>query len=113
MKGAAADRAALEDILRYAGRVRAHTGTGRPSLEDERTRDAVLYELAIIGEAANRLSVEVREAHSEVPWRQVVGQRNILVHVYDRLNLDRVWNAVEAVPALVRQVEAILREVVE
>jgi uncharacterized protein with HEPN domain len=69
--------------------------------------------LAIIGEAANRLSEELRLAHPEVPWRRIIGQRNILVHVYDHLNLERVWEAIEAVPELARRIRAIVEELGE
>lgn len=66
--------------------------------------------LAIVGEAAGRVSDGLRSAHPEVPWRQIVAQRNILVHVYDQLNIDRLWVAVEAVPQLIGHIEAILAE---
>lgn len=110
MRGAAGDRAALEDMVRYARRVAAHTAAGRSTLDTELARDGILYELAIIGEAAGRVSEGLRSAHPEVPWRPIVAQRNILVHVYDQLNLDRLWVAVEAVPQLIGQLEAILEE---
>ena len=110
MRGAAGDRAALEDMVRYARRVAAHTAAGRSTLDTELDRDGILYELAIIGEAAGRVSEGLRSAHPEVPWRPIIAQRNILVHVYDQLNLDRLWVAVEAVPQLIDRIEAILEE---
>lgn len=70
-------------------------------MENDLSRDGILYELAKVGEAAGRVSDELRSAPLEVPWRAIVGQRNILVHVYDQLNLDRLWLAVEAVPQLI------------
>ncbi len=94
--------------MRYARRVRTHTAAGRGSLDEELSRDGILYELAIVGEAAGRVSDELRAANPEVPWRRIVAQRNILVHVYDQLNLDRIWAAVEAVSPLVDQLERIL-----
>lgn len=113
MRGPQADRAALEDILRYAGRARTHTAPGRASLDDDRTRDAVMYALAIVGEEANRVSAALQRAHSEVPWARIVSQRNILVHVYDRLDLDRVWDAVERLEDLQAKIEAIIEELPE
>ncbi len=97
-------------MVRYARRVAAHTAAGRSVLEGDLARDGILYELAIIGEAAGRVSDGLRSAHPEVPWRQIIAQRNILVHVYDQLNLDRLWAAVEAVPQLMDQIERILQE---
>ena len=97
-------------MLRYAQRVRSHTASGRKSINDELARDGVLYELAIIGEAAGRTSEAMRQAHPEVPWPQIVAQRNILVHVYDKLDLDLLWRAVETIPALEANLESILQE---
>jgi uncharacterized protein with HEPN domain len=97
-------------MLKYGRQVREHTAAGRQVLDDELSQHGVLYELAIIGEAAGRVSDEVRQAHPEVPWPRIVAQRNILVHVYDHLNLERVWVAVEAMPELERQLTSILEE---
>jgi uncharacterized protein with HEPN domain len=108
VKGADGDRAALEDMRRHAARVRSYSIGGRASLDDEMTRDAVLYALAIIGEAANRTSEQLRAAHPEVPWRRIVNQRNILVHVYDQLDLDLVWQAIELLPGLETDIDSIL-----
>ena len=106
------DRAALNDMLSYADRVRRHVPS-RSSLEEELVRDAALYELAILGEGANRLSQEVRAAHPEVPWARIIAFRNFLVHVYHRIDPDLVWDAVQQLPRLEEQVRAILKEVPE
>jgi uncharacterized protein with HEPN domain len=108
MKGVQGDRAALEDVLRYSARVRSHVGKGRKSLDDDLRRDAILYALAIVGEATSRVSEGLRLAHPEVPWRRIVAQRNILIHVYDRLDLDLVWEAVQALAELEANIESIL-----
>jgi uncharacterized protein with HEPN domain len=105
------DRAALEDMLRHAGFVRDDTKAGRAALDDDRTLRSVLYALAIVGEAANRLSPELCDLHPEVPWRRIINLRNILVHGYHRIELDRVWQAVQ-LPSLEEQ-RAILEEVPE
>ena len=72
-------------MLSYADRVRRHVPS-RSSLEEELVRDAALYELAILGEGANRLSQEVRAAHPEVPWARIIALRNFLVHIYHRID---------------------------
>lgn len=110
MRGSEADRAALEDMLSYAERVRHHVAS-RSSLEEELVRDAALYELAILGEGANRLSRDLREAHPEVPWARIIALRNFLLHVYHRIDLDLVWDAVHQLPRLEEQLHAILEEV--
>lgn len=112
MRGHEADRAALEDLLSYARDARRHAPE-RHILDDETTCHAVLYELAIVGEAANRVSHALQEAHPEVPWPQVVAQRNILIHVYDQIDLDLVWDAVKRLPDLEAKVTAILQELPE
>ena len=113
MRGADADRTALQDMRRHAARARSYSASGRASLDDEMTRDAVLYALAIVGEAANRVTEELRAAHPEVAWRRIVNQRNILVHVYDQLDLDLVWQAIELLPALQSEIESILESLDE
>jgi len=113
VRGGEADRAALEDMRRYAARARTYAAAGRASLDDDMTRDAALYALAIVGEAANRVTEELRAAHPEVAWRRIVNQRNILVHVYDQLDLDLVWQAIELLPALQSEIESILESLDE
>ena len=65
----------------------------------------------LIGEATRALSAEIKERHSEAPWKQIAGMRNILVHEYFGIDSDAVWNVVEVdLPALKRQVEAMVSE---
>ncbi len=59
--------------------------------QDEKTIDAVVRNLEIIGEAANRLGEEFRDAHREVEWHKVVGLRNRIVHEYFGVDLEIVW----------------------
>jgi uncharacterized protein with HEPN domain len=63
-------------------------------LADVQLQDAVIRRLAIIGEAARRVSDETRAAIPSLPWHQMVGMRNIIVHEYDDVDLDVVWDAV-------------------
>jgi len=68
---------------------------------DRRTQLAVERSLEIIGEAAGRVSVSFRNAHPEIPWRQIIGQRNVLVHEYGEIKQERIWKVVkENVPQL-------------
>jgi uncharacterized protein with HEPN domain len=65
-------------------------------------QDAILRQLTIVGEAAKRVSIEFRAGHSEVPWRQIFGFRDVVVHDYARVDLQEVWRIVqEDLPALV------------
>jgi len=71
--------------------------------------DAVLYELVVMGEAARRLSPEIRAVHPEVPWRDLIGLRSIVTHGYDQIDDDELWQVIERdLPDLIRKLEAIL-----
>jgi uncharacterized protein with HEPN domain len=61
---------------------------------DTQLQDAVIRRLAIMGEAARRVSDAAREAIPGLPWRQMVGMRNIVIHEYDDVDLSVVWDAV-------------------
>jgi len=60
---------------------------------DKKTRSAVLHQLLILGEATKRLSIEFRDKHAEIPWRELAGMRDRVIHAYDRVDLDMVWFA--------------------
>ena len=76
---------------------------------DELVQNAVMRQIQIIGEAARMVSPEYQNEHPEVPWRDMVGMRNRLVHEYFRILPDRVWDVVEKhIPALVRLLEPLV-----
>ena len=69
---------------------------------DRRTQLAVERSLEIIGEAASRVSTSFRNAHPEIPWRQIIGQRNVLIHEYGEIKQERIWKTViENIPQLI------------
>lgn len=73
---------------------------------DRRTQLAIERALEIIGEAAGRVSKPLREAHPEIPWRQIIGQRNVLAHEYGEIKQDRIWKvATENIPQLISMLE--------
>ncbi len=57
-------------------------------------RDAALYRVLVLGEAASRVSSETRLQHPEVPWAEIVGMRNILIHGYEKVDWDVVWQSI-------------------
>ena len=63
-------------------------------LFDLKTQSAVVYQLLVIGEATKRLSPEFRARNSEVPWTQIAGMRDHLIHGYDSIDLDEVWDSI-------------------
>ena len=77
--------------------------------DDRRTRSAILHELTVIGESANKLSDELKSRHADIPWDQIVGTRNIIVHGYFDLLWDRIWRTITIdVPVLERRAAEIL-----
>ena len=103
-------QARLDDILTAAADVMEfHGGLTRDRFETEKAqRLAILHSLTIIGEAAGRLSEQLRANHPEVPWRRIIAFRNRLVHGYGELDLDLVWEVAEKlVPPLREQIAAI------
>ncbi|MBI2759809.1 MAG: DUF86 domain-containing protein, partial [Chloroflexi bacterium] len=62
--------------------------------EDLLLQSAVAHQVQIIGEAASRLTDAFRRTHADVPWRSIIGMRNILVHDYMDVERDRMWDVV-------------------
>jgi uncharacterized protein with HEPN domain len=76
---------------------------------DSLTHAATKYQLTIIGEAVNRLSKEFREKHPTMPWKEIAGMRDRLIHGYDKVNLDLVWLVVTTeVPKLRQALEPLV-----
>jgi uncharacterized protein with HEPN domain len=73
---------------------------------DRRTQLAIERSLEIIGEAAGRVSTSFRNAHPEIPWRQIIGQRNVLIHEYGEIKQERIWKVVrENIPQLIESLK--------
>ena len=62
---------------------------------DEKTVDAVIRNLEVIGEAASHLPIEIQEQYKDVPWGMMKGIRNILTHEYFGIDLEIVWKTVK------------------
>lgn len=84
-----------DDIVRACEKIRVFTdGMSFESfLRDERTQDAVIRNLEIIGEAARHLPVRVTSHEPHIPWRLVCDMRNVLAHAYFGVSLQVVWDA--------------------
>jgi uncharacterized protein with HEPN domain len=70
---------------------------------------AIIRVLEVVGEAAGKVSREFREAHPEIPWKQIVGLRNRLIHDYTHVDFDRVWEVVTVhVPDFITRIEPLV-----
>ena len=109
------DRFYLLHIRDAIADVRSYAEAGRDAFFGERMRqDGVIRKLEVIGEAVKGLSADTRARFPDIPWRQIAGMRNILVHDYFRINHAIVWETVaKHLPAFKQQVEEILRQLPE
>ena len=107
------DRVSLVDMLIHAKEaVALSSETSLNDLIEDRVMQLALQKLVeIVSEAANRVSEETQQRHQEIPWPQIIGLRNRLVHGYDDVNLDILWKIIQAdLPPLTQQLKAIVGE---
>ncbi len=72
---------------------------------DEKTIDAVIRNLEIIGEAAKHIPIETRKRHPEIPWKEIIGMRNKVIHEYFGVDWEILWQTVsEDIPQLKKQI---------
>ena len=77
-------------------------------LNDSKTQDAVIRQFEIIGEATKRISDVIRLKHTEIPWDDMAGMRDKLIHDYIDVDLETVWKTVEQdIPSLKKQLESL------
>lgn len=93
-------------------RIKSYTVEGKEAfLETPMTQDAVIRNFEIIGKATKRLSPELKSVYSDVDWKQIAGLRDILIHGYLKVNLNRVWGIIEQNPPQLKQtIEEILHQ---
>lgn len=105
-----ADEDRLTDVLEALDAIRRRVGSERAAFDaDELLRVWALHHLLIIGEACSRMSEPLQARYPEVPWRQIVAMRNIIVHGYFEVDWDEVWEVVvRDVATLRRFIENIL-----
>ncbi|MDD9984040.1 MAG: DUF86 domain-containing protein [Gammaproteobacteria bacterium] len=101
----------VEDMLKFCDKVLMYTaGLDKHTfLSEQRTYDATLRNLELIGEAATHVPNEVRNAHSDVPWHAIIGTRNRLAHGYLHISDDVIWSIIQdAIPNLVLSLRNLL-----
>lgn len=100
----------LRDILDAIEHIRRYSGRGRADFDaDELIQSWFVRHIQVIGEAARGLPEEIRALAPEVPWREIIGMRHVLVHDYFGIDAEAVWNAaVEDLLPLEARVKALL-----
>ena len=104
------DRVYLEHIRDALDDIATYTSAGRAAFFADRMRqDATLRKLEVIGQAVKNLSDDTKSKRSEIPWKQIAGMRDKVIHDYFGVNLEIVWAAVEKdLPQLVRAIHDLL-----
>lgn len=103
----------LGDILEAMQRIIAYTGgfSYERFIGDRRTQDAVLRNIEVIGEAAKRLSTSLKKQHPAIPWKDMAGMRDRVIHHYFGINYDIVWTVASGeIPKLAPGMTAILEK---
>jgi uncharacterized protein with HEPN domain len=90
------DRLYLIHISECIEKIRTYTSEGREAfMRSTLTQDAVVRNFEIMGEAAKHLSEGFKAAHPESPWKRIAGFRDVLIHDYIGMDLDRIWSVIE------------------
>ncbi len=101
----------LEDLLVEIRRIARFTEAGRDAfLADERDQYAVMMAYSRIGEILKQIDDALLAAQPQIDWKSIKGFRDVLIHRYFDISIERVWQAVEQLPALRAAVEALLAD---
>lgn len=104
-------RLLLSDILQAAEDIRNFTlGMSREVfVADEKTRSAVLYKFAVMGEATKLLPDQVRAEYPDIPWRSIAGLRDKVIHGYIGVDYELLWETIDKkIPAVIAGLHRIL-----
>jgi len=102
-----------KDILEAMEKAEAFVGgmSYEDFLLDEKTKYAVVKCIEIIGEAVKHIPKAVRNKHTEIPWKDMAGMRDKVIHIYFGVKLDQVWLAIrEDIPRLKPQIKQVLED---
>ncbi|MFP4168285.1 MAG: DUF86 domain-containing protein [Desulfonatronovibrionaceae bacterium] len=102
----------LRDMLESSRKIQSyiHGLSFDDFCDDEKTMDAVIRQLTVIGEASAHIPQEVAAAHPEIPWDVIRGMRNVIVHEYFGVNIRIVWTtANKNIPELHNQLEKLVQ----
>jgi len=105
------DLAYIEHILDCLRKIKEYTRNLSKDdfIENELIQDAVIRNIEIIGEATKKISLNLKQAYSEIPWKEMAGMRDKLIHDYLGVDIEVIWKTIESdIPALdemIRKIE--------
>jgi len=111
MKGRLGDKVRLQHILDSIGEIENYLDgvTIEQFIKNSEKRFATIKQIEIIGEACNALTDELKSLHQDIPWRSIIGFRNISIHEYFGVNLQLVWEiAYNDLPELKEKMQILL-----
>ncbi|TVU54796.1 MAG: DUF86 domain-containing protein [Arthrospira sp. PLM2.Bin9] len=90
------DKQALIDILTATRQIMSYVADIKKKdfQKNDEKQAAILYRMIIVGGAAKRLSPEFRQQYPMIPWREMAGLRDVVIHDYDELDVDILWNII-------------------
>ena len=103
----------FQDIVESISAIEEYTGTLTEEgfYKNKQARDAVIRRLEIIGEAAKNVPEDIRARYPAIPWKDIAGMRDVLIHEYFGVNLKRVWDVIKThLPELKHTALLILKE---
>ena len=102
----------LHDIKEAINRINSYTREleYKNFLKDRKTQDAVVRNLEVIGEAAKNISVKIKRKYPDIPWKEMAGTRDKVIHFYFGVNYDIVWSiSKDELPSVIKQINKIIR----
>ena len=104
----------IQDMIDFSETVLAYTdGLDEAAFfTGDLTYDATIHNILLIGEAASNIPLDVRKAHPNIPWGEIIGTRNRVVHGYRDLNQAVIWKIIQIeIPTLIPQLRRLLEDV--